>query len=126
MNNQMTMQRGNYFKLSVAGVILAGGLVLAALTNAPAAHSALTPARFANASSVVEEGGAPPVVVEAIAGSEISRVTLSDEAAHRLRVETAPVATRTVNGVDQLTVPFGAVLYDPSGGTWVYTNPEPQ
>ncbi|MGH6816130.1 MAG: hypothetical protein ACREC6_10520 [Hyphomicrobiaceae bacterium] len=29
------------------------------------------------------------------------------------------------SGVPQKVVPYSAVLYDPQGGTWVYTNPEP-
>jgi hypothetical protein len=125
MSDQITMQRGSYFKLWAAGAILAGGLALAGLTNAPAAIADYTFARFANSASVIEDTSAPPAVVEAIAGTEVSRVTLSEEAAQRLQVATAPVEARTVNGVNQLTVPFAAVLYDTTGGAWVYTSPQP-
>jgi hypothetical protein len=125
MSDQITMQRVNHAKLWAAGAILAGGLVLGAVTNAPGAIADFTLARFMNGSSIVQETGAVPARIEPIAGSDISRVTLSQPAATRLRIQTAPVTTRTVNGANRLTVPFAAVLYDSSGGTWVYTNPQP-
>ena len=125
MSVQLTMPRSNNFKFWVAGAVLAGGLLLAGVTNAPGAISDFAQARFTNESFVDEESSAAPVTVEAIAGTDISRVTLSEQAAQRIQVETAPVAAETVNGADRLTVPFAAVLYDTSGGTWVYTNPQP-
>lgn len=71
-------------------------------------------------------GGEEPAVVEPVEGSEdLSRVTLTADAAERLDVQTAPV--RAVgNGARQRTViPYSAVLYEPDGDTWVYTSPEP-
>jgi hypothetical protein len=41
--------------------------------------------------------------------------------AERVRVEVELTGT----GKERLIVPFAAVIYDASGGTWVYTNPEP-
>jgi len=63
----------------------------------------------------------PPASVEPIAGSEVSRVVLSQEAADRLGIETAPVES----GSRGESIPYAAVLYDPEGRTWAYTNPEP-
>ena len=63
----------------------------------------------------------PAAVAEPIDGSELARIRLTEEAALRLAIETAPVG---VAG-DALTVPYGALLYDASGQSWVFTNPEP-
>lgn len=49
------------------------------------------------------------------------QVSLTPDAAERLDVTTAPV--QTVGG--STTIPYSAVLYDPDGATWTYTNPEP-
>jgi hypothetical protein len=49
-----------------------------------------------------------------------------DKAAHGLQVGQHPRVQVPLKGSGQirLTVPYGAVLYDASGATWVYTNPE--
>ncbi len=69
-----------------------------------------------------------PAHVEPIAGSELSRVTLSDEAMQRLDVQTAPVREMNVtrSQTPQKVVPYSAVLYDAHGKTWVYTCPKPR
>jgi hypothetical protein len=64
---------------------------------------------------------APPVVVEEIDGSDISRLTLSEQAAKRLGIETAPVREAQSGGI---TIPYAGVVYDADGGTWAYTNPD--
>ncbi len=61
-----------------------------------------------------------PAVVEEIEGSELSRVTLTPEAAERLDIKTAAVEERAGGTV----VPYSAVVYSPTGETWTYTNPE--
>jgi hypothetical protein len=63
-----------------------------------------------------------PAIVERIDGSDISRVTLTARAAERLGVETALVQDL---GAARRVVPYGAVLYDAHGDTWVYTSPQP-
>ena len=80
--------------------------------------------------AVEEETG--NVTVESIDGSELSRVTLSEEAAERLGIETAPITETDVasSGAEggtasQKTIPYSAVLYDLNGGAYVYTSPEP-
>ena len=65
-----------------------------------------------------------PAHVEAIEGSELSRVTLTERAAERLGIEVADVTEQTAGGTSQLVVPYAAVIYDTEGNTWVYTNPE--
>jgi hypothetical protein len=61
---------------------------------------------------------APPATVEQVPGSALSQVTLTQDAAQRLGLETAPV--RKAAGTGKV-VPFGAVMYDAQGAAWVYT-----
>jgi hypothetical protein len=60
----------------------------------------------------------PPAAVEQVPGSELSRVTLTQEATERLGLRTAPV--RAAAGTGRV-VPFAAVMYDADGAAWVYT-----
>jgi hypothetical protein len=59
-------------------------------------------------------------VVEEVAGTDLSRITLTPEAAKRLDIKTGNVETRGGATV----VPYSAVFYSPTGETWTYTNPE--
>ncbi len=76
---------------------------------------------------------AESVTIESVEGSEPARLTLTDQAAERLGIQTAPVdeamvaATATGEGalVQRRVVPYAAVLYDRAGDTWAYTNPQP-
>lgn len=71
-----------------------------------------------------EEEAAPPAVSEQVEGSDAVRVVMTAEAAKRVGVKTAEVRADPAGG--SLTViPYEAVLYDPDGGTWAYTNPKP-
>jgi hypothetical protein len=62
-----------------------------------------------------------PVRLEPIEGTDRSRVVLTAEAAERLDIQTAPVES-TAQGTAILAA---AVLYDPNGEEWAYTEPEP-
>ena len=62
-----------------------------------------------------------PIAVEKIAGTEIWRLTLTKSAADRLDIRTATVESAG----DGMVVPSAAVIIDPAGTYWVYTNPEP-
>lgn len=54
----------------------------------------------------------------------INIVKITEKAAERIQVNsTAVVEEQTENG-SRLVVPYGALIYDTSGRTWVYTNPE--
>jgi hypothetical protein len=74
-----------------------------------------------------------PAVVEAVAGSEVKRVTLTQRASERLAIETVPVgeiaAVPAKKGVPatpaKKVVPYIAVFYDAKGGSWVYTVTQP-
>ncbi len=66
-----------------------------------------------------------PAQLEPIEGSELQLVRLTEKAAQRIDLQTAPVSSRLVNGSSRDIVPYAAVIYDTEGNTWVYTNPEP-
>jgi hypothetical protein len=66
-----------------------------------------------------------PALVEEIQGSVFKRVTLTEKAAERLDIQTAPVREEQVNGAQRLVVPYAAVIYGLEGETWAYTNLEP-
>jgi hypothetical protein len=68
----------------------------------------------------------PPAVVEPIAGSDLSRITLTAKAAERIGIVMAKVALAPAgSGTDATAIPYGAVLYDIDGGAWTFTSPEP-
>ena len=62
-----------------------------------------------------------PATKEEIAGTELSKLTLTERAAERLDLKTVAVTA----GAGGLEVPYGALIYTSDGDTWVYTNPEP-
>jgi hypothetical protein len=65
---------------------------------------------------------APAVQVEKNDASGLSRLTLSTKAADRLGITTAAVADGPSGS--RMVVPYSAVVYDKTGATWAYTNPE--
>ena len=71
-----------------------------------------------------------PAQVEAIEGSKLSRMTLTEKAMERIGVKTVPVQTFTAQGVvdakAQPSVPYSALMYVPTGETHVYTSPSPR
>ena len=71
-----------------------------------------------------QDGESPIATVEPIEGSDVARVTLSEDAAKRLDIQTVPVTIST-GGKTRTAIPYAAVLYDPAGDTWTYTEPEP-
>lgn len=88
--------------------LLAAGLVLAGCHQKPTAAAKVRPAS-----------------VEHIEGSDLARVTLTEHAARRLRIETAAVReVATTRSGRRSVVPYAAVLYDAQGDTWVYASPE--
>jgi hypothetical protein len=69
-------------------------------------------------SEAAEDTG--PAYVEAIEGSDLSTVTITEKAAERLAIETATVEK---NGAEKV-IPYSAVLYSPTGETWAYVSPK--
>jgi hypothetical protein len=71
-------------------------------------------------------GGAEPAKVEHVEGSEdVSRLTLTAKAAERLGIQTAQVREQTVAGKRRKVIPYGALLYDSKGATYVYVTQQP-
>ena len=70
-----------------------------------------------------EESG--PAKVEHLEGAEPTRVTLTEEAAKRLDLQTAETRDMEIKGMKRSVIPYAAILYDTEGNTWTYTSPEP-
>jgi len=64
-----------------------------------------------------------PATVEHLQCAEPEKVTLTDEAAKRIDVQTAIVTTETIGGVQREVIPYSAIVYDTTGKTWTYLNP---
>jgi len=87
-------------------ILIVAGLLLSACSQKPAdiATEAESPAK-----------------VEHLDGAEPTRVTLTEDAAKRLDIQTAAVSGTAT----QKVIPYASILYDTQGDTWVYTNPAP-
>jgi hypothetical protein len=64
-----------------------------------------------------------PAKVEPVAGTDSSKVTLTEEAAKRLDVQTGTVRDAQVAGKARKVVPYSAVIYGAKGDTWTFTMP---
>lgn len=73
---------------------------------------------------VEEEVESRAVKVEQIEGSDLSRVTVTAEAAKRLDIQTAPLRTVLIRGTLRKVIPYAALLYDKDGNTWAYVATE--
>jgi len=62
-----------------------------------------------------------PVHLEHTEDSDVARLTVTDQAAERLGLETAEVEDA---GSGQLRIPYTALLYMADGSTWVYASTE--
>jgi hypothetical protein len=56
--------------------------------------------------------------------AEPTRITLQDEAAKRLDIQTSEVTEAGAKGKSQTALPYSAILYDTEGNAWTYTSPE--
>ena len=59
-----------------------------------------------------------PVVIEA--SGDLNRLTLTAQAAERLDIQLGSVE----QSGSTRSIPYAAVLYEPDGTTWAYTNPD--
>lgn len=62
-----------------------------------------------------------PSHVEEIAGSDVKHISITDDAAQRIGLETAEV----VADGDLLVAPYGALIYDGVGKPWLYVVEKP-
>ena len=63
-----------------------------------------------------------PYEVKPVKGTDLKRVSMTDETAARIDLQTVKVR---VNG-ERKVVPHHALIYNPDGDVFVYTRPEPQ
>ena len=98
--------------------LVTGGVVVALAGLLTVLLTVVGPAQGESPGSAGHE---EPAHVEHREGSDIARLTLTSKAASRIDVQTAAVKTGR-QGLQ--VVPYGALIYDPQGGTWVYTSPE--
>jgi hypothetical protein len=81
----------------------------------------VVPLLVAACSGSSEDAATEPAKVEPVDGTELSSVTLTQEAADRLDIQTASVEG---GAGGQIVMPYAALVYSPTGETWAYTNPE--
>jgi hypothetical protein len=93
-----------YINILLVIVLAVTGLLLAAC--APAA---------------APEEETKPVSLEPVTGTDLNRITLTEEAAKRLDVQTAEV--HETDG--KMVVPYASILYEANGNTWIYVNVAP-
>ena len=98
----------------VLALLLAGVVVL---VSSLAARSG--PALSESASTETPAGQ-----VEEIDGTDLHKVTLTPQAAQRLGITTGRVGAAQVTGKQRWTIPYSALIYDPSGATWTFVNPQ--
>ena len=72
-------------------------------------------------SSSSDEEASGPATVELIEGTDLSRITLTEQASKRLDIQTAAVQKSGAGKV----IPYSAVLYSPTGETWAYVSNKP-
>jgi hypothetical protein len=100
----ITMRTNRRFMaLGLGGLVLAG-FVAAGCSQAPTGAAAAEPA----------------VHVEKNEATGLSTLTLSARAAERLGIATGAVSASGPG----LAIPYTALVYDKTGKTWVYTNPQ--
>ena len=93
------------------------------LLVAAAVSFTMTQPAQAGGKSLGEPSGVVPATVEKIDDSDLSRVILTQKAAERIALKTTTVRAAT-DGHARIVVPYSSLIYDPHGGTWVYTSPK--
>lgn len=73
--------------------------------------------------STAAESHEEPAKVDAVAGTDLKRLTLTPRAAQRLGIRTTGVGTAGSGAAK--TIPYSAVIYDQNGKTFAYTAPNP-
>ncbi|MGA2469898.1 MAG: hypothetical protein ABSG64_04320 [Solirubrobacteraceae bacterium] len=65
----------------------------------------------------------PNFKIEHVAGSSTGRIVLTALGAQRDGIQTVPVAA--ASGGPTVVIPYGALIYAPSGATYAFTSPAP-
>jgi hypothetical protein len=63
--------------------------------------------------------------VEQVPGSDFPRITLSDAAVERLGVATDAVRMQASGDIQQLAIPYRAIVYDAQGQAFTYVTAQP-
>lgn len=75
--------------------------------------------------SAAAEAPPPDSVQKSAVAGEPSRLFLTADAVQKIGVQTVAVKVAASTGTAQtLVVPYSAILYDPTGQAWVFTNPQ--
>ena len=87
------------------------------------AIAALMPLTAAACSKVAasESSYEDPATLTEVEGSDLMQVTFTDRAVERIGIETQVL----VDGPDGKVIPYSALLYDPDGTNWVFTQIKP-
>jgi hypothetical protein len=99
----------------MAAILITAGLALAGCTKSAE-------------NTANDESGAVRVVD--MGGTGVKRLTLTQQAASRLGIQTVTIRESNVTpprggkSATRKVIPYAAVLYDVNGNTWVYTMPE--
>jgi len=88
-------------------IIIICGLVLSACVTPPSSAEAVE-----------------PIQIEKIDGTR-NKLTLTEHAAQRLDIQTAPVTETMMDENTYLMIPYSTIIYDLEGEVWIYINPEP-
>lgn len=83
----------------------------------------LTTTGCARGDAGVADDAGPPAEKQQIPGTDVQRVILTDATAQRIGVQTAPVRAAAASGTSKamLVIPASAVIYDPKGASWTYS-----
>ncbi|WP_158718972.1 efflux RND transporter permease subunit [Streptomyces globisporus] len=102
--------------LSAAGLLLAGGASLSACSDSQL-----------SAASTTEHSEEPPAEIEKVEEGKIPHLTLAEDTVHRIHLTTEPLRQGPLDGAGppQTLIPLKAVVYDPEGKTFAFTNPKP-
>ncbi len=84
-----------------------------------------TGCRQASDAAAGEKQEKRPATVEHLEGAQPTRVTLTEDAARRLDIQTTAIRDTDVGGTQRKVMPYAAILYDTQGDTWTYINPKP-
>jgi len=88
-------------------ILVICGLVLSACGNSPTSAEKIE-----------------PITLEKIDDTR-NRLILTDRAAERLDIQTVAVSETSMDESTYLVVPYSSIIYDLTGGVWVYVNPAP-
>ena len=111
--NEEKVMKQKIYPLHVVLVLV--GLAFLALTGCtPKVDSA----------SLEGDSAAPATVERLTTGNVPTRLTLTEDAAKRLDIQTVEARVAQTSSTSQTAVPYSSIIYDVDGHTWLYTSPK--